>query len=79
MSAASNELHDLVEKYFGKIRITEYHDVYDPSGLYESFLNWDEDINEPAFVYQLNNYDLFAEDEWYNWFVRYGGDTRLID
>ena len=79
MSAASRELHDLVEEYFGKIRITEYYDVYDPSGLYESFLNWDEDINEPAFVHQLNNYDLFVEDEWYDWFVRHGGDTRLID
>lgn len=79
MSAASRELHDLVEEYFGKIVITEYYDVYDPSGLYESFLNWDEDINEPAFVYQLNNYDLFVEDAWYDWFVRHGGDTRLID
>jgi len=72
------ELHDLVEKYFGKIVVTPWFDVHDPSGLYESFIMWDENINEPEFVWQLNNYDLFANDEWYDWFVRNGGDTRLI-
>jgi hypothetical protein len=75
LSRASDELHALVEEWYGKISITEYGDVYDPSGIWESFMNWDERINDPSFTRQLYDRDLLCDPEWMSWFVDNGGDV----
>ena len=73
-----SELKRLIEDYFGPVVVNDY-EVYDESGLLESFMNWDEDINEPYFIRQLMNYELLDDPVWYDWFVRHGGNPKLIE
>lgn len=44
----------------------------DAYGIVESFIAWNENVNEPHFLNQVYNYDLMYELQ--DWFVDNGGD-----
>lgn len=66
------ELYDLANDYFGL-------NSYEADSILETFFAYNFDVNEPEFVYQLNQRELFFEGEWEDWFLRNGGDERLIE
>jgi len=67
-----SELYDLVNDYFGR-------NSYEAESILETFFAYNYDVNEPEFVWQLNQRELLLDREWEDWFLRNGGDERLIE